>query len=120
MTPVVAPARDVSAAPTNWPSAVDHTTVMPIVVASEPLSVAPRQAGGHDGAGFDADAFAEALARALAPIIAQRPQPVMTPGMMHSAPAVKPSFWQTARHVDVLLSIIALVIVLAVLAAWML
>jgi hypothetical protein len=68
---------------------------------------------------FDADAFAEALARALGPLIAQRPVHTPYPTVLRAVPADKPSFWATARHLDVLMALIALVLVLAVLTAWL-
>ncbi len=100
--------------------AVDELTVTSIVdsryAGSGPMS-SPLQDPGHGS--FDADAFAEALARALGPLIAQQPVHTPYPTILRAVSADKPSFWATARHLDVLMALIALVLVLAVLTAWL-
>ncbi len=73
---------------------------------------------------LDAESFARAFALAMAPILERstRAPGSYPPGRwVQSAPVEAPrkrSFWANAWHVDVLLSGIAMVIVLAVLVAW--
>jgi hypothetical protein len=103
----------------------DELTATSIVDSRDAGSVpmpSPSQVPGYGS--FDADVFAEALARALGPLIAQRAVQTPYPTILNSTisravPADMPSFWATARHLDVLMALIALVLVLAVLTAWL-
>jgi hypothetical protein len=72
---------------------------------------------------LDADLFARAFAIALAPLLEDRlrpsvQQPTQVVRVVQPAFGAKKSFWRNAWHVDVVLSGIAMVIVLAVLVAW--
>jgi hypothetical protein len=71
----------------------------------------------------DAEAFAKVFATVLASVLAERggpaqPMPMYVP-FPPAAPAEKPGFWSNAKHLDVLLLFVAMVIVLMILVAWL-
>jgi len=81
---------------------------------------------GATNVGIDAEAFAKAFAAAFAALLDERGAnwAVGMPGMpaiaAPSGPAApKPSFWMHARHPDVLLIGLAMVIMMIVVAAWL-
>jgi hypothetical protein len=73
---------------------------------------------------FDANALAAAVAAAIAPLLGAHPHAVSSVASPVTAAPVRhparPSRASSAKHLDVVLSSLALAIVLAVLAAWML
>jgi hypothetical protein len=70
---------------------------------------------------IDAAALAQIMAAALAALLDERPslwRDARAAPAGNSLPS-KPSFWSHARQLDVLLSGLAVVIVLVILAAWL-
>jgi hypothetical protein len=70
---------------------------------------------------IDAEAFARVFANMVAQVIEERsphPQSIVVPMPTQMAPA-KQGFWTHARHIDVMLLGLTMVIVLVILAAWL-
>ncbi len=142
-TPIEAPTGPQSDIPSETPSAT--TSGMPtgtqteapgeavrepdVTAASLGASLAVRDAGPVAppvaNVMIDAEGFARVFATVLASLLDERlgtlgsQRPIIMPAPVAPPAAVKQSFWTHARHPDVLLMGLTMIIVLVVLAAWL-
>jgi hypothetical protein len=112
----------------EWDEPLAEQPVVDEPVTSQPVAVEtpaplPAPVAGTAAANvtvvFDVEAFARAFAAAFVTAMEHRDHVAPRPTyVVQQPPAKKSGFWAHAWHADVLLALVAMVIVLAVLAAW--